>query len=705
MAEFQEEIAEETVSSFSEDEPEELIDDTPVDPKKKKRRKKMIIFGAIGGVILALILISSISGCVKRHAAKKNMYTDVAVERRTITKSITGSSSIDPNDSYKVMTIKSGDITADYFKEGDTVKKGDKLYQLDDEDARNSLKTAQNSLTKAEQAYVDAVKQKAQTINSNNIATKSSQNSIQKALNSLSDSQKTYNDQYVKSDISGKVTDVSVKEGDSINNGTLIATVYSDTYMKIRLPFNDYDAESVYEGAPAEVTVTGSGDTLYGTVTEKASGASATSAHTMVVYATIEVTNPGALTESDRGSAVVNGVACADSANFEYINTQKITAKTSGTLKSLNISEGDSIYAGAEIAYIESTSASSALSNAQLNYDDAVLSLQRQVLQNDTYSQDSNIKNAQLALDDAKTNLKKAEKAVEDFIVEAPIEGTVVKKNAKSGDTRDSSNSNEALCVIYDLSSLKISIDVDETEIALVKTGLKAKVTADAVDGEFEGEVTKVPVDGVNENGVTTYTIEVQIKEYGDLLPGMNVDAEIIVEEADNVLTVPVNSVNRGDVVFVKEDGIERANDITDAIKSRANGDKDAKNKDAKQPESTMPVVSGEGIRPSEETQQKKFSVDASRVPANIEIPDGYRAIQVETGLNDNDYIEIKSGLGEGDEVRTLNTESSSAGASFGDDDIMMQMQQNRNQQMRQMQSGGMGGPPSGGGGMGSGPR
>lgn len=707
MAEFQEEIAEETVSSFSEDESEGIIDDIPVDPKKQKRKKKLIIFGVIGGVILALILFNVIAGAVRSHKAKKEMYTDVAVERRTITKSITGSSSIDPNDSYNVMTIKSGDITADYFKEGDTVKKGDKLYQFDDEDARNSLKTAQNSLTKAEQAYVDAVKQKAQTINSNNIATKSSQNSIQKALNSLNDSQKSYNDQYVKSDISGKVTDVSVKEGDSINNGTLIATVYSDTYMKIRLPFNDYDAESVYEGAPAEVTVTGSGDTLYGTVTEKSSGASATSAHTMVVYATIEVTNPGALTESDRGSAVVNGVACADSANFEYINTQKITAKTSGTLKSLNISEGDSVYAGAEIAYIESTSASSALSNAQLNYDDAVLSLQRQVLQNDTYSQDSNIKNAQLALDDAKTNLSKAEKAVEDFIVEAPIEGTVVKKNAKSGDTRDSSNSNEALCVIYDLSSLKISIDVDETEIALVKTGLKAKITADAVDGEFEGEVTKVPVDGVNENGVTTYTIEVQIKEYGDLLPGMNVDAEIIAQEADNVLTVPVNSVNRGDIVFVKEDGIERENDITDEIKNRSGGDKDDKNKDAKQPEATMPVVSGEGIRPSGETQQKKFSVDASRVPANIEIPDGYRAIQVETGLNDNDYIEIKSGLGEGDEVRTLNTESSSAGASFGDDDIMMQMQQNRNQQMRQMQGGGggMGGPPSGGGGMGSGPR
>ncbi len=88
------------------------------------------------------------------------MYTDSPVERRTITNTITGSSSIKPNDSYNVTTIKSGDITSDTFKEGDVVKKGDKLYQFEDSDAQNSLSTAKNALAKAQQAYVDAVKAK-----------------------------------------------------------------------------------------------------------------------------------------------------------------------------------------------------------------------------------------------------------------------------------------------------------------------------------------------------------------------------------------------------------------------------------------------------------------------------------------------------------------------------------------------------------------
>ena len=80
-------------------------------------------------------------------------------------------------------------------------------------------------------------------------------------------------------------------------------------------------------------------------------------------------------------------------------------------------------------------------------------------------------------------------------------------------------------------------------------------------------------------------------------------------------------------------------------------------------------------------------------MPASIEIPEGYRAIKIETGLNDNDYIEVKSGLGEGDSVRTLNTKSSSEDADFGEPEGMQGMNGGMN-------GGGMrqGGAPGGGG-------
>lgn len=693
------ELTFEEISGFSDDDDNS---DEEKKPKKKfigydKQNKKFFIGKfKIGKKLLIIILVIAIlagicSGLIiksKNNSAVKVMYTDSPVERRTITNTITGSSSIEPNDSYKVTTIKSGDITSDTFKEGDVVKKGDKLYQFEDSDAQNSLSTAKNALAKAQQAYVDAVKQKAQTVSSNNIGTKSAQNAVTKALNSLND---TKNNQYIQSNSAGKVKELSVKEGDHINAGAAVATLYDDSYMKLRIPFNEVDAESIQTGAAATVSVIGSGDTIYGTVKEKSSSAVSTDAHAKVVYVTVEVTNPGALTTNDYGSAEINGVACANTAQFEYVSEGTITSTASGTLENLNIAVGDSVYSGQKVGYVKYDNQNSTMSNAQLSYNDAVLALEKQVLQNDTFSQDSSIKNAQLALDDAELGIEKAQDAVDDYVVEAPIEGTVVKKNSKAGDTIDSSNATDPLCVIYDLSSVKISIDVDETEIALIKTGQKATVTADAVEGEFEGVVTKVPVDGVNENGVTTYTIEIQIENYGDLLPGMNVDAEIVVEEADNVIAVPVNSVNRGNIVFVKDDGTTHENDVTDIIKGnkdksgKTDDKKKADDKDDKPQSSGMPVVSGD--TPNGD-KSDGISVTKESVPTNIDVPDGYRAIQVETGINDTDYIEIKSGLTEKDQVRTLNTESSSANASFGVQNA---------QEMYVVPNGNMGGMPGGG--------
>lgn len=693
------ELTFEEISGFSDDDDNS---DEEKKPKKKfigydKQNKKFFIGKfKIGKKLLIIILVIAIlagicSGLIiksKNNSAVKVMYTDSPVERRTITNTITGSSSIKPNDSYNVTTIKSGDITSDTFKEGDVVKKGDKLYQFEDSDAQNSLSTAKNALAKAQQAYVDAVKQKAQTVSSNNIGTKSAQNAVTKALNSLND---TKNNQYIQSNSAGKVKELSVKEGDHINAGAVVATLYDDSYMKLRIPFNEVDAESIQTGAAATVSVIGSGDTIYGTVKEKSSSAVSTDAHAKVVYVTVEVTNPGALTTNDYGSAEINGVACANTAQFEYVSEGTITSTASGTLENLNIAVGDSVYSGQKVGYVKYDNQNSTMSNAQLSYNDAVLALEKQVLQNDTFSQDSSIKNAQLALDDAELGIEKAQDAVDDYVVEAPIEGTVVKKNSKAGDTIDSSNATDPLCVIYDLSSVKFSIDVDETEIALVKTGQKATVTADAVEGEFEGVVTKVPVDGVNENGVTTYTIEIQIENYGDLLPGMNVDAEIVVEEADNVIAVPVNSVNRGNIVFVKDDGTTHENDVTDIIKGnkdksgKTDDKKKADDKDDKPQSSGMPVVSGD--TPNGD-KSDEISVTKESVPTNIDVPDGYRAIQVETGINDTDYIEIKSGLTEKDQVRTLDTESSSANASFGVQNA---------QEMYVVPNGNMGGMPGGG--------
>ncbi len=103
------------------------------------------------------------------------------------------------------------------------------------------------------------------------------------------------------------------------------------------------------------------------------------------------------------------------------------------------------------------------------------------------------------------------------------------------------------------------------------------------------------------QTNVTTYPVEVQITDYGDLLPGMNVDTYIVVNEVKDVLGVPAAAISRGNRVLV---------------------------------------------------QTGNKSDDTS-------IPSGYEYVEVETGVSSDDFVEIKSGINEGDSVAYIETGSS----------------------------------------------
>ena len=127
---------------------------------------------------------------------------------------------------------------------------------------------------------------------------------------------------------------------------------------------------------------------------------------------------------------------------------------------------------------------------------------------------------------------------------------------------------NQALCVewmkttlavIYDLSYLTFDMSLDELDVNQVEVGQTVEVTCDSLEdvGTIEGVVTKVSVAGTTSNGVTTYPVTVQIDNPPeDLLPGMNVDAVIVVDEATDVIAVPISAVQRGDIVYVKDDTV-----------------------------------------------------------------------------------------------------------------------------------------------------
>ena len=112
------------------------------------------------------------------------------------------------------------------------------------------------------------------------------------------------------------------------------------------------------------------------------------------------------------------------------------------------------------------------------------------------------------------------------------------------------------LAVVYDLSYLKMDMNVNELDIGKVKVGQTVELTAAALPGQtFTGRVDKVSIAGVTKDNFTTYPVTIVVEDYGDLRPGMNVSATIIGETAGNVLCVPVEAVSRGNTVTVPGEG------------------------------------------------------------------------------------------------------------------------------------------------------
>lgn len=655
----------------------------------KKNRKKIIIML----IIVIAVIAAGFSFCTIRNKQKNAGMQEVTanVERRSITNTVTGSSTVEANDSYDVSSMVQGEVLSDTFSEGDHVEKDQVLYEIDSEDAQSNVENAQNSLRKAQLSYDDAVYNNKSTssnilkakdallkaqedladtvrkLASNDRAVQQAVNSVTKAQNSYKTAADDMDNLNIAAESAGTVSAVYVSNGDSVSNGTKIADIYNDRYMKLSVPFNTADADKIHNGDAAVVKVAGHSDEIFATVTSVSSAEVATDAHAVVRYVTVELTNPGALTINDKGTVTIGGVTCQDVANFEYVNTESITAKVSGKVYSLNIKENDRVEQGTVVVNLSSDTVENTLANAEIELDNANMSLQDAILQNDSVAQNNAVKTAQRALDEAKASydstvrsqgqsvttaaielanaklsLDNANKTLEDYTIKAPIAGTIVTKNVKAGDKLENSTSNantSQMAVIYDLTCLKFELSIDETEIQKVKVGQEVTVTADAVEGSFTGVVQKVGVDGTAENGVTTYPVEVRIDNYGDLLPGMNVDASIEVESAENVLAIPLSSVNRGNVVYVKGD----------------------------------------------------------KTDENDKAPEGYKSVTVEVGINDNTYVEIKSGLNEGDIVK-------GADAASGNDTTGTAQQQQQMGGMPGGMSGGMGGGmPGGGGGMGGG--
>ena len=488
--------------------------------------------------------------------------TQYPVEYRDLTVKVNVTGTIDVKNSEEVYSTVAGDVIKSNFKEGDNVRKGDVLYIIDSSDVENNISQLQSNVTSAELA----VEQAGLSLSGAN-----------RSYDNLSDA---YDDLVLYSKVSGQVTEVFFKTGDTVTAGATVATVTDSDTMVLKVPFHSADAENIQSGEPATVTISHTGEQLSGTVTEVSKIVTPGSGGTVTRTVSISVSNPGGIASGSSATAQCGEYSCADNGTFEYNEDSVIYAEQTGKISGIYINEGDWINEGNTVLMLDSK-----------DIDD-----QKSVLDDNISSASLNLKSAENSLASARNSLNNAYGALDDYTITSPITGTIVDMPIEAGDTISTRNIASPMMTIYDLSEMRCVVNIDELDISQIRKGQSATITADALEGqEFSGEVTRIGITPNTYNGITSYPVRITISHSGSLLPGMNINCDILVEEVENVLTIPVSAVTRGNTVLVYDELSE--------------GD------------------------PSDGT------------------PAGYRRVQVEVGRSDDDYIEILSGLNENDIV------------------------------------------------------
>ena len=171
-----------------------------------------------------------------------------------------------------------------------------------------------------------------------------------------------------------------------------------------------------------------------------------------------------------------------------------------------------------------------------------------------------------LQIEKAKYDYEKATESLEDTVLKAPIDGTVVRVNTKVGRFADKMENDAPLFVIENLDQLELEIKVSEYSIGKVALGQEAEISADILNGgTVHGVVDSISPTGEEKGGGSTERViptTIRITDSDTkLIAGITARASIVLEESENALTVPVSAV-------MEKDGTAYVQELTDGVVS-----------------------------------------------------------------------------------------------------------------------------------------
>jgi HlyD family secretion protein len=316
------------------------------------------------------------------------------------------------------------------------------------------------------------------------------------------------------------------------------------------------------------------------------------------------------------------------------LDTLYIKSPVSGTIQSINASIGDDAAVVAKVLHavvITYTGSDGKTMSVNVDAPSGIISsiyvsagaavskgnnlfkLSSEDINNSIASQNINIQQDQAALSNAQTQA-----GYNNLL--SPIDGTVAALNFNPG---DAIQAGKTIATIIDLTQMQTVVAVDELDIDKVTVGQKATVTLDALAGKsFTGQVLKISSIGKTTNAVTTYDVTVSVDNATGVKTAMTTNVSISVQSKDNVIMLPIEAVQgSGSSRFVT---VETTGSTSSTTKTQNNA-----------------AYSGSGSKGSRSGGGATTSISSSGVTRK----------RVEVGISNQNYIEITSGVNEGDTV------------------------------------------------------
>ena len=279
------------------------------------------------------------------------------------------------------------------------------------------------------------------------------------------------------------------------------------------------------------------------------------------------------------------------------------------------------------------------------------------------------LKGSQAAVTQAAANVRQAQVDMQHTVIATPIDGVVVARNVDVGQTVAASLQAPVLFVIAnDLSRLQVNASIDEADVGRVHAGQEATFRVDAFPSEvFTGKVEQVRLQPITVQNVVTYTTIIGVDNPGQrLMPGMTATVSVVVERGDGVLRIPASALRfrregfeapagrtgspagggaaaGGGTVGGGAAGAGRRQRTGSSGGAPTAGDGRSPSANDASPSPASPAPPGArgagGSRPA-----IVFVLDASGAP---------QPVRIRAGISDGQFVEVATGLTEGQAVIT----------------------------------------------------